>query len=147
MKKCTICKEDKGFSCFNKNKTRKDGYNNICRICSNTRSKRYYNVHGEKHKQNVKTRNINTRVILRQNMLTLLKNKECEDCKIKDIRVLEFDHLHNKEYDISKMMSNLSSWDKILQEIEKCEIVCCNCHRIRTITRSNNYRNVPITQW
>lgn len=29
----------------------------------------------------------------------------------------------------------LGSWAAILLEIEKCEVVCSNCHRIRTAER------------
>jgi len=33
MKTCSKCKEEKLFSEFSKNKTRKDGYNHICKLC------------------------------------------------------------------------------------------------------------------
>lgn len=31
------------------------------------------------------------------------------------------------------------SWDEILDEIKKCEVVCANCHRIRTAKQFNWY--------
>ena len=43
MKKtCTKCKKEKDKKEFNKNKTRKDGLQNICKICSREKSKKFY---------------------------------------------------------------------------------------------------------
>jgi hypothetical protein len=61
-----------------------------------------------------------------------LLDKHCADCGITDPVVLEFDHRDPslKIDNISNMMSK--SWDTILAEINKCDIVCANCHRKRT---------------
>lgn len=144
MKKCTSCKEDKELSEFNKNKIKKDGLNNICRKCSNKRSKKYYNEKGEEHKKNVAKRNHKYRDTIRQFILDKLKVSECKDCGNNDIRVLEFDHLpeFKKEYNISDMLKSSLSINLIEIEMNKCDIVCANCHRIRSIIRQDNYRNI-----
>ena len=56
------------------------------------------------------------------------------DCGNGDIRVLTFDHLEpaEKDFNISKAVQNGTSWERIQAEIAKCEIVCHNCHAIRT---------------
>jgi DNA-binding NarL/FixJ family response regulator len=59
----------------------------------------------------------------------------CKDCGEKNHIVLDFDHLHNKKYNISRMIHDGFSWKAIAKEIEKCEVVCANCHRIRTHLR------------
>lgn len=48
---------------------------------------------------------------------------------------LEFDHLPGaaKVKTVASMM--YSSWQVIWAEIAKCEVVCANCHAIRTMTR------------
>mgnify|MGYP000864034503 FL=1 len=58
----------------------------------------------------------------------------CADCGIQyPYYVMDFDHL-----DPSIKVANLASMVKqgnkqaLLDEIEKCEVVCANCHRIRT---------------
>ena len=73
-----------------------------------------------------------------ENMWELLSDKKCIDCGIKDSRVLEFDHLpeFEKKFDIARAVSGSTrSWKTILNEINKCEVVCANCHRIRTMNR------------
>ena len=53
---------------------------------------------------------------------------------------LQFDHLpeHEKLYEVSRMAGH--SKVKILKEIEKCEVVCANCHALRTVERNNQRR-------
>ena len=70
-----------------------------------------------------------------------LKDKFCVDCGESNPMVFDFDHLpkYKKSFSISRAITGSTrSWESILLEIEKCEIVCANCHRIRTSTRSND---------
>ena len=59
----------------------------------------------------------------------------CMDCGETNPIVLDFDHLHNKKYNVSRMIHDGFSWAAIKKEIAKCEVVCANCHRIRTHDR------------
>lgn len=58
----------------------------------------------------------------------------CVDCGENDKRCLDFDHRDPKakRHDISRMVSQGASVERIAIEIEKCDIRCANCHRIRT---------------
>ena len=65
--------------------------------------------------------------------LNNLKSGPCKDCgRSLHHAAMDFDHIRG-----SKVIgvANMWSWgrDKVLAEIEKCELVCANCHRIRTI--------------
>ena len=74
----------------------------------------------------------------------LLLTSECVDCGYKDPRVLEFDHLpqYQKSFSIANAVSGSTrSWSAIQKEIAKCEIVCSNCHQIRTMERGDFKRN------
>jgi len=62
------------------------------------------------------------------------------DCSESDVRVLEFDHLGDKLADVSALV-RASSLAKIQAEVAKCDVVCANCHRIRTRTRVGDYRH------
>lgn len=60
----------------------------------------------------------------------------CVDCGEREAIVLEFDHVRGiKEANVSKLMQNGRSWAQVLKEIEKCEVVCANCHRKRSAAR------------
>lgn len=60
----------------------------------------------------------------------------CADCGYnKHAAALEFDHLPGtiKSQTVASLMYR--SWQRIDEEIAKCELVCANCHAIRTAER------------
>jgi hypothetical protein len=60
----------------------------------------------------------------------------CTDCGYsKHPAALEFDHLPGTEKVAPVASMVLADMKRLLAEIEKCEIVCANCHRIRTTDR------------
>jgi hypothetical protein len=64
------------------------------------------------------------------------KERGCVDCGFnKHPAALHFDHLpgQGKWYNIADMLYR--SPEAILAEIKKCEVVCANCHAIRTAHR------------
>lgn len=66
-----------------------------------------------------------------------LKSKTpCTDCGRKyHYAVMDFDHLDPKQKtNIVRYFRNFSI-ERMKQEIAKCELVCANCHRVRTYTR------------
>ena len=66
-----------------------------------------------------------------------LKAQPCVDCGNCYLPcVMDFDHVRGeKTKNIAFMLINDTSLEKIKEEIEKCELVCSNCHRIRTHQR------------
>lgn len=73
----------------------------------------------------------------RQEFLNKIKDVPCKDCgETFPPYCMDFDHTQGvKEGNISEMKSY--SIEKILAEVAKCDIVCSNCHRIRTFNRNN----------
>lgn len=63
----------------------------------------------------------------------------CTDCgKFYPYYVMDFDHTSDgKEGNVSQMVKT-HTMKAILAEIGKCELVCANCHRIRTHSRSED---------
>jgi len=66
----------------------------------------------------------------------LKENSPCRDCgKFYPYYVMDFDHVRGKKHaNVMELIPTLSK-KKIDEEIAKCEIVCSNCHRIRTHVR------------
>lgn len=76
------------------------------------------------------------------NLLKEIKSKPCFDCnQIYPYYVMDFDHREGvvKINNVSQM--RFCSKDKILKEIQKCDLVCANCHRERTFSRRNLITN------
>ena len=70
-----------------------------------------------------------------RDIVCLLKlSTGCQDCGYRGRHeVLEFDHRRDKEFTISMGLTN--SFERIMNEIAKCDVVCSNCHRIREADR------------
>lgn len=57
----------------------------------------------------------------------------CVDCGYNDnAMALDFDHVDEKTFTISRMVSSGRPIDRLIEEIEQCVIRCANCHRIKT---------------
>lgn len=71
----------------------------------------------------------------RMQLIRDLKSKPCADCGIEyPFYVMDFDHVRGeKKYAIGE---HSIPWEAIAEEIEKCDVVCANCHRKRTWQRT-----------
>lgn len=127
MKTCSMCKKEKDFSAFAKATGTKDGYQRGCRECKAEQ----YQRHSGKYKEG--SRKARER---RFEKLAEIKDKPCLDCGIKyPPYVMEFDHISDNKVGSISYLMNRVSWKEILEEIDKCELVCANCHRARTYSR------------
>lgn len=94
--------------------------------------KEYRKKHMDRHLKGVAARKKNIR-----DSVIRYKLKPCTDCKKKyPIECMEFDHVRGKKLGcVGTMVGNAVPLEKILEEISKCELVCANCHKIRTARR------------
>ena len=69
--------------------------------------------------------------------VTALKANPCTDCGGRfHPWAMQFDHVGtDKTAGISRMVTQGMSLKRIKAEIAKCELVCANCHAVRTYTR------------
>jgi hypothetical protein len=68
---------------------------------------------------------------------TLKLERGCADCGYREHAVaLDFDHLPGVEkvMDIAQAIGRMS-FERLQAEVAKCEVVCANCHRVRTMER------------
>ena len=69
----------------------------------------------------------------------------CMDCEHKfPYFVMDFDHRDpaTKVADVSILVKTGVRWSRVLEEIAKCDLVCVNCHRLRTYHGDDNYRSM-----
>lgn len=60
----------------------------------------------------------------------------CADCGYNThFAALDFDHLPGTEKKFKLCSTSCRSWASIWEEVMKCEVVCSNCHRVRTMDR------------
>lgn len=73
-----------------------------------------------------------------------LETHHCIKCGENDPIVLDFDHLdrETKEYQISQMIGDGIRVERIQKEIDKCVVLCGNCHRKHTIEQMGFYKNL-----
>ena len=63
----------------------------------------------------------------------------CADCRESD--PVTFDHVRGtKRANVSDMVRDGLGLEVVKAEIEKCDVVCYNCHSLRTQGRSGAYR-------
>jgi hypothetical protein len=70
--------------------------------------------------------------------LVELKSEPCADCGNRfDTCCMDFDHRKGtvKSYNIGSMFAHHYSRELIESELAKCDLVCSNCHRVRTRNR------------
>lgn len=131
-----MCNIEKTNSEFNKSSKNKDGLHSYCRDCH----KQHYKNNVDRHKTRVKIRNEKITKELRQIVLNYLQNG-CVDCGETNIIVLEFDHVRGQKIKaVTALMRNAVSEKTLISEIEKCEVRCANCHRIKTEERNPGWR-------
>lgn len=65
------------------------------------------------------------------------KRKPCMDCNAEyPPYVMDFDHRGDKKFNVAMMCTRSCALDRVKEEIAKCDLVCSNCHRIRTHKRT-----------
>jgi hypothetical protein len=114
-KQCKQCGQVKPLTSFDKvGVSKQDGriyYRSKCHSCRWPTKQKY--------RKNIK-----------KEVEIIKQERGCSQCKISDFRVLDFHHEENKNENIADMIRNGCSLKTILQEIEKCRVLCANCHRI-----------------
>jgi hypothetical protein len=72
---------------------------------------------------------------LQERVWAIKVERGCADCGFNANPVaLQFDHLDRtkKVAGIGQLITKCAPWPEILAEIDKCDVVCANCHAIRT---------------
>ena len=122
--KCNLEKPCEDFLWRNKSKGLKHSQ---CKECYKEIRKKSYNNNKDYYlSKNIKKRQENITWYREYK-----KGKQCVVCGESERVCLEFHHLDgdSKDIEVSKLQYSTYSQKKILEEIEKCVILCANCHR------------------
>ena len=90
--------------------------------------------HYQRNKSQYQARDKARLDLARNYVIDLKKKSKCVDCGENNWKCLDFDHKDpsDKFLGISRMVRKRYSPKAIQKEIDKCEVRCANCHRIRT---------------
>jgi len=128
-KQCGRCGKKRLVKFFNKR--RGNQLHSYCRDCHKEVNRIHYLNNKQAHLQKA----ANRRVKLRQ-LINEAKAKPGVDCGVSyPYYVMDFDHREKKNFSISQSW-RFRSWAEVLAEIQKCDVVCANCHRERTYNRN-----------
>ena len=127
MKQCNKCNENKSLSEFNKNKTKPDGYQYYCRECEKVYKKKNYLHTKERYLE----RNSEIRERNKAFLKEIKSELKCSMCGEDHPATLDFHHRDPQEKDqmVSKAIFRGWSIERIKKEIDKCDVLCSNCHR------------------
>lgn len=144
MKICSDCDTLLPLEAFNLNRAKPDGRGSKCRECMKVYRKGYYELNKKACIAKVRVRSKEERAMNRVKLKDFLCKSKCVDCGNDNPIVLEFDHRDpkNKEYAIAQIVGSGYCWETIAKEIDKCDVVCANCHRIRTSNQFNTHRSL-----
>ena len=142
-KVCSSCKALKPLDGFAINRKKRDGRDTFCKICKKAYNADYYGRTKERFssvRAESRQRVLDER---RDQLAAYLWEHPCVDCGETDIIVLQFDHQRDKAFSVAEMVMHRYRWERILAEIEKCEVVCANDHARRT-ARTYGWRKALI---
>lgn len=131
VKRCSGCRAFKSLGEFHRAHVRNDGHQAYCKSCRKTYDSSYH--------QRVRARRlaqVRLRRAQRKEWIRSLKSGPCTDCGTTyPPEAMEWDHLpgYVKLDDVTRLI--FRSRRLILDEIAKCDLVCSNCHAIRTRLR------------
>lgn len=139
VKICSTCEQERSIGEFHKRRLAKDGSqirNSKCKYCMREYLKQHYRSNREYYRD----KNRNAKRALRAKLLEYLMQHPCSRCKESDPIVLEFHHLRDKKFSIAKMFMRTMAWETLLKEIEKCIVLCSNCHKRETARAAGWYK-------
>lgn len=118
------------------------GLESMCRTRSRERARAYEHA---KRINGIQRNPSPTKSRIRARINEIKLERGCADCGYRaHPAALDFDHLpgFEKRHTVAWLISRNRLADA-LTEIEKCEVVCANCHRVRTATRQQHTGRRP----
>jgi hypothetical protein len=133
MKLCHRCGQLKPLSAFHRH--HRDGFQAWCKACKSEVAAQHYQANKARRYAHNKRRQDEFR-----SWYTSLKaGRPCADCaEVFHPAAMQWDHLpeHEKKAALGELVRH-GSRQRIIEEIAKCELVCANCHAVRSYLRAH----------
>lgn len=127
MRTCNKCGETKPLEMFGKHKGCAEGRTPTCRACNYAKQKEWI----EKNKDHVRKRE-RERAAARKETAVKHYGGKCHDCGVEyPPCVFDFHHLDPSQKDVNPSQAIGRNPEKMWEELDKCVMVCANCHRLR----------------
>lgn len=142
LRACRTCKEIKPLLEYGVRMASKDGLMTECKACNVAKQKIQYSG----NKKYYLDRNRELRARNREMYRAAKEGKPCAHCGGVFPQVcMDFDHREpeGKRLCVAQMLG--FSWSVIQEEINKCDLLCANCHRIKTYETANLQKQHRIT--
>lgn len=125
MKKtCTQCHQEKLVTDFTKDVTRKDGRYSACKVCKRLSAAARYHT-SEKETQRARDKKRSQAGSL---LIVAKKSVGCCKCNERELVCLDLHHVDPTHKDFGVANSRNMSLGRIQAELDKCVVVCKNCH-------------------
>ncbi len=130
-KTCTKCRITKSITEFNFRNLTKNIRLSYCRECGKELTKSHY----ARNKQQYLEKNLRS-FHKRREYARKMKDCSCADCGMKyPYYVMDFDHGEDEVKEFGLNSLGRITLSVLKREINKCDVVCANCHRERTERR------------
>lgn len=105
-------------------------------FASRERAREYQREYDARNRERLFQYHLERREQLNERIDAIKLERGCADCGYREHAVaLDFDHRPGELKLASVAHMKQGSWERISREIAKCDVVCANCHRVRTLTR------------
>jgi hypothetical protein len=128
---CSRCEISKPVAEFNFRNRAKGVRHIYCRECGNEFTRSHYRRNRRQYIERSMRANVRRREFMRET-----KSRPCADCGVQyPYYVMDFDHRVGEEKVFEMNRVSYVTLGALKREIEKCDVVCANCHRERTHQR------------
>jgi len=138
-KPCCTCKKEIPINEYSWKIKKRGKRSAKCKDCTNKYSRQHYKDNIDDYVARTRNNTARYKENNRQLVYEFKLSNPCTSCGESNPIVLEFDHIDpkTKKNDISTMAAHGYSIATLEKEIEKCIILCANCHRQKTAKQQN----------
>ncbi len=146
-KRCSSCGVAKTLDDFQKCKDISDGLASSCRLCKNKKTQTFRALNRDHFLKQSRERENKEYALNRDSLSSAQRQKthdlkrkaveylggKCLDCFLitSVLRIYDFHHRDPTEKDLNVGQCRSFCWNSIVKELDKCDLLCANCHRIR----------------